>query len=71
MRKVACALLLLGLAACGRQGGGDEASQASDSTPSMSAMPADTAAPCVGDTCPAGAMVRDTSVPCDTCSGRD
>jgi hypothetical protein len=69
MRKLACALLVLGLAACAGQGG-DEAAETAD-TPSMTAAPSDTAGmPCVGDTCPAP-MVRDTSVPCDTCQGRD
>jgi hypothetical protein len=68
MKKVACALLVLGLAACGGQGGEDASQTPADSTPSMSAT--DTMIPCSGDTCPAP-MVRDTAVPCDTCSGRD
>jgi hypothetical protein len=66
MRKVACALLLLGLAACGGQGGGDEASEAAD-TPSMSAT--DTTVP---DTTMMqdSLMGRDT-LPCDTCTSRN
>jgi hypothetical protein len=66
MRKAACALLLVALAACGGQGGGDEASETA--TPAVSPAAADTTSnPCVGDTCPPAPMVRDTSAPCDTC----
>jgi hypothetical protein len=71
MRKVACALLVLGVGACGGRGGEEAASEASE-TPSMSAMPSDTTQlPCVGDTCPPAPIVRDTAIPCDTCPGRD
>lgn len=66
MRKLACALLLVGLAACGGQGG-EEASESAE-TPAVSPAASDTAGqPCVGDTCPPAPMVRDTSAPCDTC----
>jgi hypothetical protein len=64
IRTVACALLMIGLAACAGQGG-EEAAEAAGDTPSMSAtdttMARDTSQPC--DTC----MVRHTVLPCDTC----
>jgi hypothetical protein len=66
MKKAACTLLVLALAACGGSGG-DEAAETAD-TPSIRAADTtgarDTTQPC--DTCPP-AMVRDTAQPCDTC----
>jgi hypothetical protein len=67
MKKAACALLLLALAACGAQGGGDEAAEAAD-TPAISPAATDTTLPC--DTCPPE-MVRDTAGPSDTGGGRN